>query len=266
MTWSSKTVRCDTSASVPAKKLNRASISASSSASIDLLGQQTRPEALSGRPLVCLGDSVLYSNLIALPPEGVWGCDGRVVMALAGIGTGMAETVMLTCDMDAFGPFRVKIEAFEGAKEAVAAGFSAEQSDTLLANLFVEAQLMEGGAPMGLPSRTGYAPYETHCRWNDTLTFPHIRYWHLPRDAELRLQLRSLCAPRQYVTLGEASFRLFSKKGRLKSGRKKAGLTIAHHSREGEDVAQLHTPPPPTPVGAAHGGNSMERLEKLIQR
>ena len=119
----------------------------------------------------------------------------------------VAEPVMLTCDMDAFGPFRVKIEAFEGTMEALTAGFSAAQSDILLTNLFVEAQLMEDGVPMGLPSRTNYAPFETHCRWNETLTFPHIRYWHLPRDAELRIHLRSLLAPRRSITIGEVPFR-----------------------------------------------------------
>jgi hypothetical protein len=91
--------------------------------------------------------------------------------------------------------------------EALTAGFSAAQSDILLTNLFVEAQLMEDGVPMGLPSRTNYAPFETHCRWNETLTFPHIRYWHLPRDAELRIHLRSLLAPRRSITIGEVPFR-----------------------------------------------------------
>ena len=49
----------------------------------------------------------------------------------------------------------------------------------------------------------------------------HVRYWHLPRNAEMHLTLGGLCAPRKLVTLGHCSFRLFSKKGRLKSGRKK---------------------------------------------
>lgn len=179
----------------------------------------------------------------------------------------VAEPVMLTCDMDAFGPFRVKIEAFEGTMEAVAAGFSAAQSDMLLAHLFVEAQLMEDGVPMGLPSRTSYAPLETHCRWNDTLTFPHIRYWHLPRNAELRLHLRSKLGPRQFVTLGEASFRLFSKNGRLKSGRKKNALNLAHGSAEGGGEEAQHPPAAASGGGAAPPkGESMDRLEKLIQR
>ena len=49
----------------------------------------------------------------------------------------------------------------------------------------------------------------------------HIRYWHLPRNTEMHLTLRALCGPRKLVTLGHCSFCLFSKKGRLKSGRKK---------------------------------------------
>lgn len=37
----------------------------------------------------------------------------------------------------------------------------------------------------------------------------------------MHLTLRALCGPRKLVTLGHCSFGLFSKKGRLKSGRKK---------------------------------------------
>ena len=79
----------------------------------------------------------------------------------------------------------IRIDSFEGSKQDLTEGFSAEQADQLLNNLFVEAQLMEGDAPIGLPSRTLYACYggdgsrgggghrlqTKQCRWNDLLTF-----------------------------------------------------------------------------------------------
>jgi len=79
----------------------------------------------------------------------------------------------------------IKIDSFEGGKQDLTEGFSAEQADQLLSNLFVEAQLMEGDVPIGLPSRTIYSCYgdgsrggggghrlqTRQCRWNDLLTF-----------------------------------------------------------------------------------------------
>lgn len=79
----------------------------------------------------------------------------------------------------------IKIDSFEGSKQDLTEGFSAEQADQLLNNLFVEAQLMEGDVPIGLPSRTLYSCYggectrgggghrlqTKQCRWNDLLTF-----------------------------------------------------------------------------------------------
>jgi len=79
---------------------------------------------------------------------------------------------------------RIKIDSFEVTKHHLTQGFSAEHADQLLANLFVEAQLMEGDVPIGLPSRTAYSSYggeacagsghrvhAMQCRWNDLLTF-----------------------------------------------------------------------------------------------
>jgi hypothetical protein len=94
-----------------------------------------------------------------------------------------------------FGLARIKIDSFEGSAQDLTAGFSAEQAEQLMSNLYVEAQLMEGGVPMGLPSRTIYSPHggdsaaggghgmhAVLCRWNDVLTFrfdsaslPHFR-------------------------------------------------------------------------------------------
>ena len=86
----------------------------------------------------------------------------------------------------------------------------------------------------------------------------HVRYWHLPRNARMHLTLRGLCAPRKWVTLGHCSFRLFSKKGRLKSGRRKVLPTTtllvcalveenSRVTREGLQVAmELYSTPPGT--------------------
>jgi len=171
----------------------------------------------------------------------------------------------LTCDMEAAGPLRLKIDSFEGSKEDLTSGIHPENAESLLANLFVEAQIMEGETAVGLPSRTCYTSYGNQCRWNDLLTFNHVRYWHLPRDAAVHLTLRALYAPRKYVSLGEASFRLFSKKGRLKSGRKKIQVEFYHGNETTMDAQQLS--PPPHAL-KKHGGSvpSMEKLEKLMQR
>ena len=161
-----------------------------------------------------------------------------------------SEQVMYTCDMEAAGPFSIKIDSFDGRKQDLTTGFSPEHAEQLLANLFVEAQLMEGDVPIGLPSRTVYSCYggdfsnlhghgralTNQCRWGDLLTFSHIRYWHLPRTAEMHLTLRALCAPRKMVTLGHCSFSLFSKKGRLKSGRKK--VVVELYSKIDNDSSQ----------------------------
>jgi phosphatidylinositol 3-kinase len=183
----------------------------------------------------------------------------------------------------------------------VALQLTPHHRNQLLANLFVEAQLMEAGVPIGLPSRTLYAAYggghggatagqgaangssqTSQCRWSDLLTFNHVLYWHLPRNAEMHLALRAVCAPRRFVTLGHCSFSLFSKKGRLKSGRKKvavelysksasagAGGNSEHASAQAHDSpAQEDTPStrsPETPV-VASGRANMDKLDKLMQR
>lgn len=215
------------------------------------------------------------------------------------------EQVMYTCDMEAAGPFRIKIDSFEGSKQDLTLGFSAEHADMLLANLFIEAQLMEGDVPIGLPSRTLYASYggdaaaganhrvhTSQCRWTDLLTFSHVRYWHLARNAEIHLTLRALCAPRKMVTLGHCSFSLFSKKGRLKSGRKKVVMEMYSKPSE-QDVDDLtdsqpkaDTPATTSPANAddantagdgvkgkkkkgtvsAVGVARMDKLEKVMQR
>ena len=165
---------------------------------------------------------------------------------------------------------------------------------------------MEAGVPIGLPSRTVYAAYgggdgaagaavdaahrsshASQCRWSDLLTFNHVRYWHLPRNAEMHLTLRAVCAPRRFVTLGHCSFSLFSKKGRLKSGRKKvavelyskaatdgAGAASERASTQAHDApAQEDTPSTrPGDAGASDtpaavsGRANMDKLDKLMQR
>ena len=135
---------------------------------------------------------------------------------------GCRGDVLYTCDMEA--PVRSGLRStFEGSTHDLTKGFSAQHADHLLANLFVDAQLMEGDVPIGLPSRTAYSAHggnsagsggahRAHsnlCQWNDVLTFSHVRYWHLPRSARMHLTLRAVCAPRSVVALGHGSFRLF---------------------------------------------------------
>ena len=95
---------------------------------------------------------------------------------------------------------------------------------------------------------------------NVSLTLASDRYWQLPRNAELHLTLKGMAGPRRTVTLGEACFRLFSKKGHLKSGRKKALVKLYTKPGGQEDgVAEKNSAVPETVP-------SMEKLEKLIQR
>jgi len=167
---------------------------------------------------------------------------------------------MYTCDMDSVGPFRVKVESFEGNKQDLVAGLSGVQADHLLANLFVVGQLMEDGVPIGLSTRTSYTSFSSHCRWTELLTFGYCRYWHLPRNAELHLTVQGLASPRNVVTLGSASFRLFNKRGQLKTGRKKA-LVKLENGPEG-----VEEPLSDSTAATQRQGPTMERLEKLIHR
>ena len=178
---------------------------------------------------------------------------------LHGAAGGGADQVMYTCDMEAAGPFRsvlpaacpvgrgvprcrsaltahgnlrsIKIDSFEGGKQDLTEGFSAEQADQLLSNLFVEAQLMEGDVPIGLPSRTIYSCYgdgsrggggghrlqTRQCRWNDLLTFRlngtdeharqrrHSPAWRLQtRLFDQRAQTRRRQMPINLIELGAA--------------------------------------------------------------
>ena len=206
-------------------------------------------------------------------------------MPLAGMAAG--ENVLYTCDMEAAGPFRIKIDAFEGSTHDLTKGFSAQHADHLLANLFVDAQLMEGDVPIGLPSRTAYSAHggnsegsggahRAHsnlCQWNDVLTFSHVRYWHLPRSARMHLTLRAVCAPRSVVALGHGSFRLFTKKGRLKSGRKKVSIELCSKGADGSGVAEDAGDEGGVGVGGGgpaksqpHTDEVADKLDKLMQR
>ena len=97
----------------------------------------------------------------------------------------------------------------------------------------IDSIQIEQGCEIGLPTRTEYTSFRTHCRWSEALTFHHQRwrfqlttsliarlmsvicsYCELPRDAEVRVTLMWLAGPGRHVQLGHASLRLMSNKVR----------------------------------------------------
>ena len=123
-------------------------------------------------------------------------------------------------------PVRLKIEAFEGSKEQLTSWMTGDRAETAMSNVYAQIQLVNQGRPMGLPTRTGYTMFGAQCVWGEMVSFNHCRLSDLPRTAEIHVTLAALDAPRSHTMLGEASFRLFSKRGRLKRGRKKIPLRL----------------------------------------
>lgn len=156
-------------------------------------------------------------------------------------------------------PVRLRIEWFEGPKELLTAGMTGDRGETAMSNVYVQVQLVNQGRPMGLPTRTGYTMFGSQCVWDHLVCFSHCHLSDLPRTAEIHLTLAALDAPRSIVVLGEASFRLFSKRGRLKRGRKKIALRL---TREGAGPVAGEPPtgiaPAPSEMQAHPGDASAE--------
>ncbi len=84
--------------------------------------------------------------------------------------------------------------------------------------LCVEGRLCSYGEPLGIPARTAWAEAGTAgAGWDTWLAFP-IKYRDLGHDAQLALTVWEARDGEARRPLGGTTLRLFSKKGRLKTG------------------------------------------------
>lgn len=84
--------------------------------------------------------------------------------------------------------------------------------------LCVEGRLCSYGEPLGIPARTVWAEAGTAgAAWDTWLAFP-IKYRDLGHDAQLALTVWEARDGEARRALGGTTLRLFSKKGRLKTG------------------------------------------------
>ena len=99
-------------------------------------------------------------------------------------------------------------------REAEAVGDGAVRPSALC----VEGQLSSYGEVLGISARTQWAEAgAAGCSWDTWLTFP-LKYRDLGHDAQLALTVWEVRDGAQRRPLGGTTLRLFSKKGRLKTG------------------------------------------------
>ncbi|CAK0784160.1 hypothetical protein CVIRNUC_007363 [Coccomyxa viridis] len=125
--------------------------------------------------------------------------------------------------------------------------------------LYAVGQLCAFGEVLGLPAR---APFVTAsasgCSWGSVISFP-LKYCDLAQDAQLALTVWQIQLGKPVTPLGSATLRLFSKKGRLKSGRQELQLWRGQEA----DVAWPSATPAKLPVSQR---GELGRLEQLLKR
>jgi phosphatidylinositol 3-kinase len=84
--------------------------------------------------------------------------------------------------------------------------------------VYVEGWVSSYGEPLGIPARTPWVDAsQAGAGWDAWLTFP-IKYRDLGHDAQLALTVWGVRDGASPAVLGGTTLRLFSKKGRLKTG------------------------------------------------
>ncbi|BDA44872.1 phosphatidylinositol 3-kinase VPS34 [Coccomyxa sp. Obi] len=125
--------------------------------------------------------------------------------------------------------------------------------------LYVIGQLCAFGEVLGLPTRAPIAQARPDgCSWGSVLSFP-LKYCDLAQDAQLALTVWQIREGEVQTPLGGATLRLFSKKGRLKSGQQELRLW------PGREADMTWPPATPAKLPVAQRGEQ-GRLEQLMKR
>ncbi|EFJ26575.1 hypothetical protein SELMODRAFT_97360 [Selaginella moellendorffii] len=172
------------------------------------------------------------------------------------------ERFFLSSDINL--PVTLRVESLEGDLQRYTEATLKNATDFALAehspvpDLFVECSLYIDGVLFGLPTKTRLAPIEKPYKWNEMITLS-AKYRDLTATTQLTFTVWDVSYPRQEVAVGGASFRIFSKKKELKTGKQKLRLWRGRIA----DGAVVSSTPGKVPK---HERGELERLDKALNK
>ncbi|KAK9813719.1 hypothetical protein WJX73_005251 [Symbiochloris irregularis] len=172
-----------------------------------------------------------------------------------------AFAFQLSCDLNA--EVQVKVLQLHCAADSDSLGSATTTATPDNSSLYVEAELWAYARCLGLTQCTPYSPLgQAGCAWEDTLTFP-TKWRDLPADAQLALTVWEvtvgLCG--RHCRAG-ATFRLFSRKGRIKVARH----TLQLHAGQPADPGWPSQTPAKLPLVQRGELGRLEHLQRLYER
>ncbi|KAK9811578.1 hypothetical protein WJX72_006428 [[Myrmecia] bisecta] len=167
----------------------------------------------------------------------------------------------LSCDINL--QFRVRVDKLLGRLPAYLDCTPEDLVEGVRpSSLYVVGQLCAHGEVLGLPSRSRYAEAGLQdCTWGTWLAFP-VKYRDLPQHAQLALTVWEVAEAKPLRVLGGATMRLFSKKGRLKTGPQKLRVWLGSKADAGWPPAT----PGKVPVKQRGEIGRLEQLQKRYSR